>query len=297
MKTECKFGTYNPIINFVFFIGAIVLGMLLMHPFFLLCSVLLSAIFLLSVKGRKGIKTILILIPVFIVIAALNPLFNTMGETVLFTYFGRPYTLEALFYGLETAAMVVSILLWFSSYNVIMTSDKFLYIFANIIPSISIILTMVLRLVPNYRNKISQIINARKSIGKAGSSDDMKTELQNGVTVLSTLTSWALEGGITTADSMRSRGFGTGKRTTFSIYKFGMSDIVLIVLMTVLLVVVSICGFNNGMSASFIPTIEIATLKNKYTLLGLIAYTLFLAIPFILNVKEDITWRILRLKI
>ena len=35
------------------------------------------------------------------------------------------------------------------------------------------------------------------------------------MSILGALTSWALEGSVVTADSMRSRGYGTSKRTSF----------------------------------------------------------------------------------
>ena len=43
--------------------------------------------------------------------------------------------------------------------------------------------------------------------------------------VLGCLTTWALEGSIVTADSMRSRGYGTAKRTSFMIYRISPRDV------------------------------------------------------------------------
>ena len=79
---------------------------------------------------------------------------------------------------MANAAMFVSVMVWFASYNEIMTSDKFLYIFGRVVPSVSMILTMVLRFVPNYTRKAKQIANARKCIGKAGDEGGKK---ENGI--------------------------------------------------------------------------------------------------------------------
>ena len=120
------FSTYNPIINFLFFMGAVILGMFFVHPALLACSVLLSFAYYITIRKSRSLKFLAGMIPLFVVLSAINPLFNTNGETVLFTYFGgRPYTLEALFYGIAIAAMFVSILTWFACYNAVMTSDKF----------------------------------------------------------------------------------------------------------------------------------------------------------------------------
>ena len=152
------FSTYSPVINFTFFIGAVVFGMVLIHPGFLVCSVVSAVIYYLIVKGRCAVKLLAGLIPVFAAVTLINPLLNTQGSRVLFTYMGgRPYTAEALFYGMALAAMFAAVVLWFSCYNVVMTSDKFIHMFGRMAPSVSLILTMVLRLVPGYRHRLRQM--------------------------------------------------------------------------------------------------------------------------------------------
>ena len=75
----------------------------------------------------------------------------------------------------------------------------------------------VLRMIPAFTRKARQIILARRAIGK-GAEEKLTEKAKNGAAILSALTDWALEGSIITADSMRSRGYGTGKRTNFQIY-------------------------------------------------------------------------------
>lgn len=296
MSGQDTFSAYSPIINFIFYIGAIICGMFFIHPAFLVCAVILSAAYYLTIRGSRGIKIVLGMIPVWIALALINPLVNTRGSIVLFTYFnGRPYTLEALCYGIALGAMFVSVILWFMSYNSVMTSDKFIYLFGKTLPSASLILTMVLRLVPNYQKKIKQIAGARKGIGKGADSESKREKAEDGLTIVSALTSWAFEGGIITADSMRSRGYGTGKRTNFSIYKFETRDRLLLIIMLLLLAAVFLCGLKGGTTAAYTPDISLAS--NQWTVFGAIAYFIFLAIPTALNLLEALTWHILRSKI
>lgn len=290
------FSAYSPIINFIFYIGAIVCGMFFIHPAFLACAVFLSASYYLTIRGRKGLKTVFGIIPVWIAMSVINPLLNTRGDIILFTYFGdRPYTFEALCYGMALGAMFISVILWFMSYNAVMTSDKFIYLFGRIMPSVSLILTMVLRLVPNYSKKIRQIYGSRKCIGKGSDSESRRERAEDGLTVISALTSWAFEGGIITADSMRARGYGTGKRTNFSIYSFESRDRLLLAFMIIILAVICICSIKGGMAAAYTPEMMIAF--NMWTIAGTAAYFIFLAIPTALNILETLTWHILRSKI
>lgn len=295
MRREA-FGTFHPAITFGFFVCAIMLSVIVQNPAWVGVCIVCAAAYYLCVRGRAGIKVVAAMIPVFFVLSAINPLFNTMGNTVLFIYFGgRPYTLEALFYGFQTAGMFVSIMLWFGSYNRVMSSDKFTYLFGGLAPSITLVLTMVLRLVPSYMRKAKQIASTRECVGLSMREGTLRERAYDGTTVLSALTSWALENSVITADSMRSRGYGAklpagAKRTQFATYRFGARDIVLAVVMAVLLVVAVVSIANGCAGAEFIPDIKLPPLSAPYVA-GLCAFTVFLALPMLIDISERILWR------
>ncbi|MBP3478012.1 MAG: energy-coupling factor transporter transmembrane protein EcfT, partial [Oscillospiraceae bacterium] len=210
------FSKCHPLVNFLFFVGAIGLSVVIQHPAYLFAGIVTGAIYYLLLNGKKGWKTILSLLPMFAILTVINPLFNTLGITKLFVIFGRRYTLEALIYGGALASMFVIMMLWFGCYNKVLTSDKLTSLFGNLIPSISLLLVMVFRMVPNFIRKTQQIVGARKSIGKGiGETATTKEKLHDGGTVLGALTSWALEGSVVTGDSMRARGYGSAKRSSF----------------------------------------------------------------------------------
>ena len=291
------FSDCHPMINFLFYIATIGLGMCFTHPLFLCCSLVLSVAYFQTVK-KGALKYLLGMSGLFLMISFVNPLISPYGDTVLFTYFhDRPYTYEALYYGFSMAAMFVSIITWFATYNEVMTSDKFLYCFGRLAPSVSMILTMVLRLVPSFQKKTEQIAGARKCIGMSVENGTKTEKIEHGLTIVSALTSWALEGGVIMADSMRSRGFGCGKRTSFSIYRMKKSDINLLILMVILIFTIILCAVRGGMDAVYFPRTQIVDLDNIWTILGIICYFIFLSIPTALHLLEEITWHILKSKI
>lgn len=287
------FSKYHPAVNFLFFLGAFCTAMLIQHPVFLLSGIVASAAYYLLLSGKTGIKTILLLLPLFLFLTAINPLFNTMGDTVLFTLFDRSYTWEALLYGGALAAMFVVMLLWFGCCNRVLTSDKFTSLFGNLIPAISLILVMVLRLVPNFLQKVRQLSGARKSIGKgAAENATLREKLSDGMTLLGALVSWALEGSIVTGDSMRARGYGAAKRNSFMVYRMSAADWCLLVVMAGLLAAVIVAAGLGQFSAVFVPSLSIHPVS-----WGLIPYTAYLLIPTVLHIKEAIQWRISRSRI
>ena len=282
------FSKYHPAVNFLFFAAAIIAAVLIQHPAYLLAGIISGALYYLLLSGRKGRKMLFALVPLFLFLTGVNPLFNTYGETVLFRVFGRPYTLEALYYGAALAATFVAMLLWFGCYNKVLTSDKFTCLFGNLIPSISLLLVMVFSMVPKLMKKAGQLSGARKSLGKgAGESSGARKKICDGMTLLGALTSWALEGSVVTGDSMRSRGYGEAKRTSFMIYRMRASDRIVICLVPLLMALVIIAACLGQTRASYTPEMHIAPLS-----WGIIPYTLYLLIPSLLHIKEAIQWRI-----
>lgn len=293
MSMTDAFSKYHPAVNFLFFVGAIGCGVVIQHPAYLLAGVITGAAYYLLLNGRRGWKMILGLVPLFLFLTAINPLFNTYGQTPLFYLFERPYTLEALEYGAAVASVFVVMMLWFGCYNKVLTSDKFTSLFGNLIPAISLLLVMVFRMVPNLMRKAAQIAGARKSVGKgAGEAASTKEKLNDGMTVLGALTSWALEGSVVTGDSMRARGYGITKRSSFMIYRMNATDWLMLTIMPLLLILVITAACLGQMTATFTPEFQIAPVS-----WGIVPYTGYLLIPTALHTKEAILWHITRSKI
>lgn len=280
------FSGFHPWVNFLFFAGAIGFSVVIQHPAYILVSVAAGMAYCLILRGRKGLAWVAGCLPLFLLITLLNPIFSTGGDTVLFCLFGNPFTLESLLYGMAVGGIFVAMMLWFVCYSAVLTGDKFQHLFSGLIPALSLLLVMVLRLIPNLTRKAKQILSARQAVGiGVGEHSTKKEKLQGGITALSALTDWALEGSIITADSMRARGYGTAKRTSFQIYRMTLRDWVFLGLMLLLPGLVLAAG---GTAAEYFPAV---TLENPGW--GLWVYAVYLWIPVILQGKEALQWRIL----
>lgn len=291
------FSGFHPAVCFSFFLAAIVFTAFFLHPAYLASSLFASAAYHLTLKGWQGRRTLLGLCPLFLLVSALNPLFNPRGERVLFSLLSRPYTWEALCYGMAIAGMLTALLLWFSCWGEVITSDKLTSLFGNLIPALSLVLVLVLRLIPAFQRKAAQIGGGRRCIGTAAHGPHRRREqLSAGMAALSALTSWALEGSVVTADSMRARGYGTARRSCFHPYRFGLRDGVML---TVILVLSAAAGLSAGLgwtSASFTPHLFIPPVAGLPAV-GWCAYTFLLLIPTLLSLREDLLWHYLKSKI
>ena len=293
---EIGFSKYHPVVNIVFFIGAFAFTVILLHPVYLLTGLLLSTTYYLLLIGRKGWINMWKYIKLLIFLTLINPLLNTRGKTVLFVILGRPYTYEALVYGVVVSTIFVVMLIWLGCYNKVLTGDKFTCVFSNLLPIISLLLVMVFRLVPNYLCKLRQILGARKAIGKGTENGNTKVKIVNGMTGLGVLTSLALENSVVTGDSMKARGYGTGKRSSFMIYHMTKADWTMLFFMLCMIVIVIGVGVKGGMAASFIPEIRMASIGG-INVLGYLAYCGFLLVPVLVHIKEILLWNISKYKI
>lgn len=294
---ERGFGAYHPVVNMLYFAGAIIFGMIFVHPLFLFLSLVMAVSFLLSLKGRAGIRLCLGMSGIFAAVALINPLFNPRGATVLFTYFGgRTYTLEALLYGMAAGTMFYAVCLWFACYNEIMTSDKFLYLFGRFAPSVTLVLCMLLRYLPNLKRRADMAENARKCIGKSADEGRVRERLEHGMSILSVLTSWSLEGAAVTADSMNSRGYGSAERSSFTIYRRTRADWIVTALLVVCGMGITGSAFAGGMRAEYLPCLQAAESGWAF-ICGSICYGIFLSIPLMIHIWEEIVWHISKSKI
>ncbi|MGO4370363.1 energy-coupling factor transporter transmembrane component T [Paenibacillus sp. 2TAB19] len=287
-----SFSGYHPFINFGYFAVIIAFSMLFMHPVFQAIALFSAIAYSIMLKRKKAITfNVLYMLPLLLGMAALNPLFNHAGVTILFYLKnGNPITLESILYGLASACMFVTVIVWFSCYNAVMTSDKFIYLFGRILPALSLIFSMALRLVPRYMHQIKIISNAQRSIGRDVTQGSLLTRVRNGLTILSIMTTWALENAIETADSMKARGYGLPGRTSFSLYRFDRRDKAVLAIMLVLIAAI-LYGWAIGENTMrYFPSMKAAEMT-AVTLAVYVAYFGLCLLPVITNAVEELKWK------
>lgn len=288
-----SFKTYHPIVNFGFFAAVIGCTFLWMHPVFLVISVSAAFVYSLLLKGMRALRfNLLFALPMLVVIALLNPLFVHQGMTMLFYTNDNPITLEAIVYGIAAAVMLVAVLLWFTCYNEVVTSDKFLYLFGKVLPSLALLLSMTLRLIPRLKTQVSRIAYAQRAIGMGTDTGSLRQRVRHGMRILSILITWALENAVETADSMKARGYGLHGRTSFSIFRFNWRDAVCLI---GILAAVMVCVLGQIFGATYVQYYPYIKWAAWPSLAGIAAvYAALCFLPVILELWEGYKWRSLK---
>ena len=295
MKDKDTFSSYHPFINFLYFSFVLAFSMIFMHPVCLSISVLCSISYSIYLNGQKAVRFhFLYMLPMFLTAVLINPAFNHEGETILlYLPSDNPLTLESITYGVAAASMLVAVIAWFSCYNTVMTSDKFVYLFGRMIPALSLILSMTLRFVPRFKAQIRVVSNAQKCVGRDIGNGGIVERAKNGITILSIMVTWAMENAIETADSMRSRGYGLPGRTAFSIYRFDRRDQAALIWLLFCGLYVVVCSCLGGMYWRYFPTMK-GIAAGVFPASVFFCYFALCITPVIIDMREDRKWNALR---
>lgn len=293
-----EFKEYHPFVSFAYFVLVIGFSVFFMNPVCLTISFVCGFLYSAMLMGKSAVKlNFAYILPMMLAAIVINMLFNHEGMTVIaFLPSGNPLTLEAVLYGLFAALMLAAVISWFSCYNVIMTSDKHIYLFGKIVPSLSLVFSMTLSFVPRFVAHFKEVKDVQVCLGKDTSNGKLLAKLKTALSVFSATLTWAFENSIDTADSMKARGYGLSGRTTFSVFKFSKRD-------SILLALIIFCGgyvvwgtLSGDIGFTYFPTFE----HNKVTGFSISifgAYLLLCVMPIVIEVWEAWKWKHIKSKI
>jgi hypothetical protein len=263
----------HPAVLFLYFIFNIILLMIQRHPIVIICQTI-SLIIL--IKKFHYYHLIMLFI-----MTLTNPLFVHKGITILLEY---PFviTLESLLYGFIFGLLIINVLFIFSMMNKVLNSEHYIYLFSRYFPHLGLLISMTFRLMPRTISQYQTINICQKQFYQ-------KNKIKQLLNTFSIEVTSAFESSLVMLDSMKSRGYGVGKRTYFHLFHLRHKDILhmieLIILFVLGLVGYYIC-FNQFY---FYPMI----ILNSFSLKEYIFLSLFIIIiilPLIWEVNEHVMY-------
>lgn len=281
------FATYHPAVAFVFLACAIVISMAALQPVFVALS--FSGALACSVVCRGARATagsFVWIVPLWLVVAIANPLFSASGSTEILRIGVRAVYAESLVYGACSGGMLASVFLWFSSYAACMNSANTMALFGNVLPIVSLMVSQVMRLVPQFVARGRGIAAAQDAVS-AAAPQTKRQQTAGRLRIVSVLMGWGMEDGIERSDAMRARGYDCGaRRTTYKRYRFGRADASVLAAIVVLAAIAGACAAAVCLRFSFYPT-----LSGWGAWWAYLPYALLMAVPPALRFKEWLLWR------
>ncbi len=289
------FSGFHPAVNLAFFVAALAVTMFVRQPVYLLISLLSGCAYLLYLQGRKGmLRQVGYLLPMLVLMAVMNPMFNHEGMTILwYLPNDNPITLEAVCFGLASAVMMGASVVWFNCCNQVFTSDKVIYLFGRVIPAMSLLISMTLRFVPRFKNYLQNVMRVQRGMHEP---QNMLEKIRQALSAFSSTVSWAMEQSIISADSMKSRGYGLEGRTAFSIYTFDKRDGKVMCILLLLCLGAVIPCLTQTLAWNYYPTLS-GRLIGPMQVFAYICYGGMCMLPLTIDLMEDHKWNSLRSKI
>lgn len=285
-----SFAGFHPLTDLLFFCFVIGFTMFFTHPVCLAVSLICALINAAVLNGKKTALFLLrFVLPMMIFIGVINPVFNHQGATILaYLPWGNPLTLESILYGVFAGVMTGAVMLWFSAFNAVMTSDRLVCLFGRAAPALGLVISMTLRFVPRFFARAREIRAAQESVYTVRSGFVYK--LRGGVRTLSALITLSLEDALDTADSMRGRGYGLKGRTSYSLYRFHARDAAAIAVMTVCAAAMIAMLAVGAVSFRYFPSCK-GTLGGIYSVLYYIIFGAVGAAHLIIGIGEGVSWK------
>lgn len=291
-----RFSSCHPAVNLIFYVFAIGITMFSIDPAFLAVTTIFAWTYSVLLKGVKTLKAnILMMLPIVVVMTLVNGLLTHNGATVLFFINDSRITLEAFAYGLAAAVLLTAVVIWFVSFNAVMSSDKLIYIFGKVAPVLGLTLSMIFRFIPLLKKRFKEIRMGQQCMGRHTESG-IFTKTRQLCKEVSILISWSLEASIETSDSMEARGYGLHGRTSFHLFKMSPTDWVTLAAISVTGTIAAIGCAMGKTRIYFYPVIKFA--EWDFTrVITLISFALLLAVPMILDITGERKWQQLCLEI
>lgn len=269
----------------LYFFSTLVFSVLLTHPVCIMISLAMSLIIGLSIFGkRRVINTAKFGVIMAFFSFVITVLLNHRGMTII-TYlpWGNPLTAEAIIYGFFVSILMVSVLLWSSVFSEIATTDKILYVFGEGTPGLAVLLCVTLRFIPTFIEKFSESMRYEKMI-----MSNKKSLFEQIISVTSSVISCGLDDGANTAVSMKSRGYGKGKRSRYYRRDVRKSDSRIHMTIVVSIVLVLLLIFTGAFKWNYF--VPVNTFSSYHVIL-FFAVLSFYALPYAFMFAEVKSWK------
>ena len=200
-------------------------------------------------------------LPVILIVAVLNPLFSASGSTELFRIGVRAVYLESMVYGLCMGGLFVASVLWFEAAASMLEYDKVLALLGNAAPVIALMISMCMRLIPQFLRRGRTVLAVQDAIDVPGRAPADPV----------------------CSDAMRSRGWGAAtRRTTYARYRLGRSDVAALVGLALFGVVTVAVAWTATMQYSFYPQLSVPAPWPGY-----VVYAAWMVLPCALHAIDE----------
>lgn len=231
-----SFTTSHPVILFSYFIAVIFCTMFFNDPLSrgisLLCGVAVI-LFIKQVDKETLKKRVKLWFSILLFSSLANFLFVHSGRTILFVFFEKRFTVEALFYGFSFGLFILSIMTWFNVGTLLIGTSQINYLLKKRLPKTGLIFSLVSRFIPLYKEEWDQMKTIHRTLGYTQKTKSKEILVSQWTQLLSRF----LKRSVILADSLDRKGYGSKKATHYVTFRWRKIDSFLLSIFFILAVV------------------------------------------------------------
>ncbi len=271
-------------LGMVFYAGAVLLfACLLLHPLCVAIA-LLSAMTLAGMAGTLHPRQGFLFLPLGAFAVLGNLLWNERGTSIFYTTpWGSPMSLESLYFGLATAGMFLSLLLYCLALHRLLPPQVWLSFGGHCLPQLALLLRMSLSAIPQIKRQWQGIQDAQTALGIAPQT--LRARLQLMSEQIASLLATALEDALSRADRMKSRGYGLPQKSRYHTHPLRRGDILLLLVLALGLGLLCWAYAKGLFVWTYFPQMT-GTLSPW----ALALYALFCCFPILYHIREVLAW-------
>ena len=285
-------GKRHPLLLFCYFLLLIVLSVCFINPWFSAFSFAGAFLYYALLIGKSAFKRLFALLPLFLLAALVNPLFNHRGVNILF-YLpgGNPFTAEAFLFGVCASLMLAATLFWCFCFSLLFDSDKLHALIGKRFPRLYMLLSLTFYFIPHFTARTKEIYEAKKGIGEEIPQNGVLNKIKYAVEIFSSLLDRQLEQSLDYAAALSARGYNLKPRTCLTLYRFNFQDLLFLIFFLLLLFL--LFWDKEALAAQFFPLIKIPTPKA----LSILCWSFLFFFPTAQTIYEVIKWKRLNAEI
>ena len=284
-----RFCELHPITSLLYFAAGLCLIIFTQNPILLTIALIFTLLFA-TMSGRfaKTMRFFRSCLPLMIAVFIITPLFSHRGETALFTLpSGNAFTLESVIYSACSALTLICALMWFQAFMPLLSEDNIYVVLGKISPHIALYFTAALRFFP----KITRSFLSAYRL-KSAKTDKFTDKIKAVGGCMVSCVSLSLEDSVKTVQSMKARGYGTGKRSFYYEKRFNTADYFFLLTLLIILVMLIFAFFGGALRCTFYPRFSVDF--SGVCAIGYMLYFIYFAAANIFELFGVILWKAYR---
>lgn len=221
----------SPIPIIISFLAVMSIIIFIGNPIYIATTLVYVAGMLYTLRDRRSLKKSFIQGLYFIAIAVtINLFMSSNGKTLLFRtsrigFIGRlDISVEEVAFSLVSSMKIISLFMLMNAYSAIMDFDQLFYLLSKCFSKFSLTISIIYNMIFKMRSDMTRIQGVLKTRGVDFEERNIIKRSKNYYFLIKILLISSLEGSIDYAQSLYSRNYRSGKRTSYKDFDYGFKD-------------------------------------------------------------------------